>query len=203
MATLGETMGGLKSSPSRSRPLGALKEYDCSPQNLVKLTAVTSHSALIKEACSNRFQFPKTVCAPTRKKRFQVPGLAEPHLERRLPSRSSDLLQVSCHIIWVAVKNAAEKLHNLLIVQVVDTLNNTWQQQLHCQVHVTVETIWRQKNGGLPEKWSLHKYIYKLKEPRERSTSWSVLPKCPVRFRYSGRGHSIWWLVAHVSTSSG
>lgn len=92
MATLGETMGGLKSSPSRSRPLGALKEYDCSPQNLVKLTAVTSHSAFIKEACSNRFQFPKTVCAPTRKKRFQVPGLAEPHLERRLPSRSSDLL---------------------------------------------------------------------------------------------------------------
>ena len=72
-----------------------------------------------------------------------MPGLADPCLEGCPPSPSSDLLQVSRHIIWVAVKNATEKLHNLLIIQVVNTLNNTRQQQLHREVHVTVETIWR------------------------------------------------------------
>lgn len=102
--------------------------------NLGKLMAGASSkgSSLEKEACSNGFQFPKTVRAPTRKKRLQVSSMAQPHLACHQPSLSSDLLQVSCHIIWVAVKNAAEKLHNLLIVQVVNTLNNTRQQQLHC-----------------------------------------------------------------------
>lgn len=68
---------------------------------------------------------------PDQKERSQVPGLAEPHLECHPPSLPSDLLQVSGHVIGAAVKNAAEKLHNLLIIQVVNALNNTGQQQLH------------------------------------------------------------------------
>ena len=59
-------------------------------------------------------------------------GLSRTPVEPPLPSPSSDLLQVSCHVIRAAVKNAAEKLHDLLIIQVVNTLNDTRQQQLHC-----------------------------------------------------------------------
>lgn len=69
------------------------QQYDFRPLNLVELTAVAYRPApLLTEACSHGFQVPKTVCAPTRKKRLQVLGLAEPHLECCLPFPSSDLL---------------------------------------------------------------------------------------------------------------
>lgn len=48
---------------------GSAVNVKSSLQNLVKLTAVASHSTpLIMKACSNGFQFSETVSAPPRKK---------------------------------------------------------------------------------------------------------------------------------------
>lgn len=71
----------------------------------------------------------ETLCAPPGKVR--VTGSAE--LPWRLPALPFPLTCSRSRVMSsAAVKNAAEKLHDLLIIQVVNTLNDTRQQQLHC-----------------------------------------------------------------------
>lgn len=55
----------------------------------------------------------------------------------------SYLLQIAHHCLLVTPEDAAEELHNLLVVQVVDALDDAWQEQLHCQVQIPMELIWR------------------------------------------------------------
>lgn len=56
-------------------------------------------------------------------------------------SQFTDLLQIANHRVLVALENAAEELHDLLVVQVVDTFHDAGQQQLHRQVQISVELI--------------------------------------------------------------
>lgn len=53
----------------------------------------------------------------------------------------TDLLQISHHVVLVASERAAEEFNDLLVVEVVDTLHDAWQEQLHCQVQISVELI--------------------------------------------------------------
>lgn len=54
-----------------------------------------------------------------------------------------NLFQVTGHDFWVAAEDPAEEFHNLLVVQVVHALNDPRQQQLHCQIEIPMETIWK------------------------------------------------------------
>lgn len=53
----------------------------------------------------------------------------------------TDLLQISHHVLLVGPEYAAEEFYYLLIVQVVNTFNHAWQQQLHRQVKISVKFI--------------------------------------------------------------
>lgn len=59
--------------------------------------------------------------------------------------RVSDLLQVAHHLFLVTSEYAAEELHDLLVVQVVNTFDDAGQEQLYRQVKISVELIW---DGG-------------------------------------------------------
>lgn len=63
--------------------------------------------------------------------------------KRRINISGSYLLQIAHHYLLVAPEDAAEQLHDLLVVQIVDALDDAWQKQLHCQVQIPVELIWR------------------------------------------------------------
>lgn len=53
----------------------------------------------------------------------------------------TDLLQIAHHVVLVASKDAAEEFYDLLVIEVVDTFYDAWQEQLHRQVKVSVELI--------------------------------------------------------------
>ncbi len=54
---------------------------------------------------------------------------------------TTDLLQIAHHVILVASEYAAEEFYNLFVIEVVDTFHDTWQEQLHCQVKISMELI--------------------------------------------------------------
>ena len=56
-------------------------------------------------------------------------------------SWTTDLLQITDHLILVGSEYAAEEFYNLLIVEVINTFYNAWQEQFHCQVKISVELI--------------------------------------------------------------
>lgn len=53
----------------------------------------------------------------------------------------TDLLQIAHHVILVASEYAAEEFHDLLVIEVVDTFYNAWQEQFHCQVKISMKLI--------------------------------------------------------------
>lgn len=53
----------------------------------------------------------------------------------------TDLLQIAHHGVLVASEYAAEELYDLLVIEVVDTFYNARQEQLHCQVKISMELI--------------------------------------------------------------
>lgn len=53
----------------------------------------------------------------------------------------SHLLEVAHHLFLVTPENAAEELHDLLVIQVVDTFDDPGQEQLYRQVKISVELI--------------------------------------------------------------
>lgn len=56
-------------------------------------------------------------------------------------SFGTDLLQISHHVVLVASENAAEEFDDLLVVEVVNTFYNAWQEQFDGQVKISVELI--------------------------------------------------------------
>lgn len=54
----------------------------------------------------------------------------------------TDLLQVAHHLLLAAAEDAAEEFDDLLVVEVVDALDDSRQEQLHRQVEVTAKLIW-------------------------------------------------------------
>lgn len=65
-------------------------------------------------------------------------------------NRSTDLLQISHHVILAAAEHAAEEFDDLLVVEVVHALHHAGQQQLHRQVQVTVEFIYAARGEKRP-----------------------------------------------------
>lgn len=57
----------------------------------------------------------------------------------------TDLLQIAHHGFLVASEYATEEFYDLLVVEVVDTFYNTWQEQFHCQVKISMELIWNER----------------------------------------------------------
>jgi len=55
--------------------------------------------------------------------------------------QTTDLLQIAHHGILVASEYATEEFYNLLVVEVIDTFYDAWQEQLHCQVQISMEFI--------------------------------------------------------------
>lgn len=53
----------------------------------------------------------------------------------------TDLLQIAHHVILVAIEYATEEFDDLLVIEVVDTFYNAWQEQFHCQVKIPMELI--------------------------------------------------------------
>lgn len=86
----------------------------------------------------------------------------------------TDLLKIAHHCILVAFEYAAEELYDLLVIEVVDAFYDAWQEQLHCQVKISVELIWDEgkddfrqtfssRNPRLPQK-KAHKHKVNLKK---------------------------------------
>lgn len=61
----------------------------------------------------------------------------------------TDLLQIAHHVILAAFKYAAEELYDLLVVEVVDTLHDARQEQLHRQVKISMELIYQGRKDDL------------------------------------------------------
>lgn len=70
---------------------------------------------------------------------------------------NTHLLQVAHHVVLVASENTAEELNNLLIIQVVDTFNNTRQKQFYCQVKVSMEFICEGRKENI---WSEETFVF-------------------------------------------
>lgn len=51
------------------------------------------------------------------------------------------LLQIAHHVILVASEYATEEFHDLLVVEVVDTFYDAWQEQLYRQIKISMELI--------------------------------------------------------------
>lgn len=61
-------------------------------------------------------------------------------------SQPTDLLEIAHHSVLVAPEYAAEELHDLLVVEVVNALHDARQEQLDCQVEISVELIYHEAN---------------------------------------------------------
>lgn len=72
---------------------------------------------------------------------FYPPLTDEEHLDPETSGGFSDLLEVAHHLLLVAPEDAAEELHDLLVVQVVNAFDDPGQEQLYGQVQVPVEFI--------------------------------------------------------------
>lgn len=53
----------------------------------------------------------------------------------------TDLFQIAHHGILVTPEYAAEEFYNLLVIEVVDTFYDAWQEQFHGQEKISVELI--------------------------------------------------------------
>ncbi|KAG7217139.1 hypothetical protein INR49_027680, partial [Caranx melampygus] len=80
-----------------------------------------------------------------------------PHRLRYIPLKNKDtncifLRSISHHVILVASEYAAEKFHDLFVVEVVDTFYHTRQEQFHCQGRrLMVPGCWRSRPLQLDE----------------------------------------------------